>query len=78
MSLVDKFCFCGSLKTGGVIIGVLGIVFNVLIIKGSAILLIVANQMYKDEKLPEDATPFEEDLYHQICSRLMGLIRLQI
>lgn len=75
MTLVDQFCFCGRLETGGIIVGILGIVGNLLVIKGSAVLITVLAQIY-GEKLKPGSTPEEEEIYNIVCSKVTGLIKI--
>lgn len=74
MTVVDKFCFCGRLETGGIVVGILGIVGNLLVIKESAVLLNALAEIYGG-KLSPDSSPEDEEIYKMICSKLTGLIR---
>lgn len=73
MSLVDKFCFCGRLETGGMVVGILGIIGNLLVIILTSIGLVVMGQAYGQD-LPPNSTPSETEQYNNVHTLLLVVI----
>lgn len=72
MVLVDKFCFCGRLETGGMVVGILGIVGSILLIIGTTVGLVFLGNAY-GEDLPPGSSSQDEEHYKTVHATIMGL-----
>lgn len=71
MSMVDKFCFCGKLETGGMVVGILGIIGNILVIIGTIAMLVFVGHAYGIELSP-GASQDEREQYESARTVLIG------
>lgn len=74
MSIVDKFCFCGRLETGGMVVGILGIIGNIIIIIGTIAMLVFVGHAY-GIPLDQNATEHDREQYEAAHTILLGLNR---
>lgn len=71
MVLVDKFCFCGRLETGGMVVGILGIIGNLLVIIGTTAGLVFIGTN-KGQEVPYGASDEEREQHKTIQTTLTG------
>lgn len=72
MVLLDKFCCCGRLETGGMVVGILGIIGGILAIIGTTVGLVFLGHAYQQE-LPPGSSHQEEEDFKAIHTGVLGL-----